>query len=52
LFAYSPADATAIPKPHILFCLVKIQNVLSFWYRLTPIVLEKNVVKGMLTLNC
>ena len=37
LFAYGPADTTAIPKPHH----IKSRLVLPFWYLLTQVVLEK-----------
>jgi len=40
LFAYGPADATAIPNA-VIFCLIYIQTGLPFWYRLTQVVLEK-----------
>ena len=45
LFAYDPADATAIPKPHHLLPL-KSRLVLSFCYRLTQAVLEKRPLNG------
>jgi len=32
----------------IIFCFIKIQNGLSFWCRLTQIVLEKKAIKWML----
>ena len=38
LFAYGPADATAIPNPIVSF---KSSPVLPFWYQLTQVVLEK-----------
>jgi len=41
LFAYGPADATAIPKPPSSLASVKSRLVLPFWYRLTQVVLEK-----------
>ena len=41
LFAYGPADATAIVKPHHLFDSFKSRPVLPFWYWLTQVVLEK-----------
>ena len=40
LFAYGPADAPAIPKPHNLV-LFKSRLVLPFWYQLFQVVLEK-----------
>jgi len=51
LFAYGPADATAIPKPHYLASF-KSRLFLSFWYWLTQVVLEKrplNIVSSILT---
>ena len=35
LFAYGPADATAIPKPPSSLALFKSRLVLPFWYQLT-----------------
>jgi len=48
LFAYGPADATAVPKPHHLFASLKFKSrlVLPFWYRLTQVVLEKRPLNG------
>ena len=48
LFAYGPADATAVPKPHHLFASFKFKSrlVLPFWYRLTQVVLEKRPLNG------
>ena len=40
MFAYGPADATAIPKPPSSLASFKSRLVLPFWYRLTPVVLE------------
>jgi len=45
LFAYDPADATAIPKPHHL--LPRLNTlVLPFWYQITQGVLEKRLLNG------
>jgi len=44
LFAYGPADATAIPKPPLSLASFKSRLVLPFWYRLTQVVLEEAVV--------
>jgi len=44
LFAYGPADAIAIPKPHyfpLSLASFKSRLVLPFWYRLAQVVLEK-----------
>ena len=41
LFAYGPADANAIPKPHHLLPPLKCRLVLPFWYQHTQVVLEK-----------
>ena len=38
MFAYGPAGATAIPKPHHV--------VLPVWYRLTQVVPEKRLLNG------
>ena len=48
LFAYGPADATAVPKPHHLFASFKFKSrlVLPFWYRLTQVVHEKRPLNG------
>ena len=43
LFAYGPADANAIPKPHHLLPPSKSRLVWPFWYRLTQVVLEEAV---------
>ena len=40
LFAYGPADATAVS------CLFTSRLVLCFWYRLTQVVLEKRPLNG------
>ena len=45
LFAYGPTDATATPNP-IVSCLIEIQTVLHFWYRLTQVVQEKRPLNG------
>ena len=45
MFAYGPADATAIPKRHHLASF-KSTLVLPFWYRLTQVVLEKKPLNG------
>jgi len=37
-FAYGPADATAIPKPHHLLSHINPDWFLPFWYRLTQVV--------------
>jgi len=42
LFAYVPADATAIPKLSSSFAPFKSRLVLSFWYWLTQVVREKS----------
>jgi len=45
LFAYGPADATAIPKPHNL--LPPLSRLVSpFWYWLTQVVLENRPLNG------
>ena len=44
MFAYGPADATAIPKPPLSLASFKSRLVLPFWYRLTQVVLEETVV--------
>jgi len=41
LFAYGPADVTAIPKPHHLLPHLNPNWFLPFWYWLTQVVLEK-----------
>ena len=41
LFAYGPADATAIQKTPSSIASFKSRLVLSSWYRLTQVVLEK-----------
>ena len=48
LFAYGPADATAIPELRhlLLLALFKSRPVLSFWYRLTQVVPEKRPLNG------
>ena len=43
MFAYGPADGTAVPKPHHLLPL---RLVLPFWYRLTQVVLVKRPLNG------
>ena len=45
LFAYGPADATAIPKPHHMLSHFN-RLLLSFWYRLTQVVLGKRPLNG------
>jgi len=45
LFAYGAAGATASQNP-IIFCLFKSRLVLSFWYRLMQVVLEKRPLNG------
>ena len=40
MFAYGPADATAIPKPWAS------SLSLPFWYRLSQVVLEKRPLYG------
>jgi len=53
LFAYGPADATAIPKLHHLLAhlILNSRLVLPFWYRLTPDVLEKRPLNGCSSSN-
>jgi len=47
LFAYGPADATAIPKPHhLLPHLNPDRSDLSFRYQLTQVVLDKRPLNG------
>jgi len=46
LFAYGPADAAAIPKPHHLLPDLYTDWFLPFWYRLTQVVLEKRPLNG------
>jgi len=41
LFAYGPADATAIPQTPPSLASFKCRLVLPFWYRLTQVVLAK-----------
>ena len=43
LFAYGPADATAIPKPQSSLASFKSRLVLPFWYR---VVMEKRPLNG------
>ena len=47
--AYSPADATATQR---LFASVKSRLVLSFWYRLTRVVLKKGPINGCVCVCC
>jgi len=44
LFAYSPANTTAIPKPPPSLASFKSRLVLPFWFQLTQIVLEKRLL--------
>ena len=44
LFAYGPADATAIPKPHHLLPHSNPDWFLPFWYQLTQAVVEKRLL--------
>ena len=44
LFAYGPADATAIPAPSL--ASFKSRLVFPFWYRLNQVVLEKRPLTG------
>jgi len=46
LFAYGPADATAIPKTPSSPASFKPRLLLPFWYRLTQVVLEKRPLNG------
>ena len=46
LFAYGPADATAIPKTLSSLASFQSRLVLPFWYRLTQVVLEKRQLNG------
>jgi len=47
LFAYGPADATAVPTPPpSSLDSFKSGLVLLFWYRLTQVVLEKRPLNG------
>ena len=46
LFAYGPADATAIPKRRLLLPRLKSRLVLLLWCRLTKAVLEKMPLNG------
>jgi len=46
LFAYGPADATAIPKPPTSLATFKFRLVLPYWYWLTKVVLEKRLLNG------
>ena len=46
LFAYGPADATAIPKPHHLLLHSNPDWFYFFWYRLNQVVLEKRPLNG------
>ena len=46
LFAYGPADATAIPKPPSSLASFKSRLVLPFWYQLTQVVLVKRPLNG------
>jgi len=47
LFAYDPADATAIPKPPSSLASFQFRPVLPFWYLLTQVVLEKRPLDGL-----
>ena len=49
LFAYGPADATAIPKPRHLLPHLNSEWFYHFWYRLTQVVPEKWPLTGYLT---
>ena len=46
LFAYGPADATAITKHHHLLSQLNLDWFLHFWCRLTQVVLEKRPLNG------
>jgi len=46
LFAYGPADATAVPKPRHLLPDLSPDRFLPFWYRLIQVVLEKRPLNG------
>jgi len=46
LFAYRPADATAMPKTLSPLASFKSRLVLPFWYHLTQVVLEKRPLNG------
>jgi len=46
LFAYGPADATAIPKTPSSLASFKSRLVLPFWFRLTQVVPEKRSLNG------
>jgi len=50
LFAYGPADATAIRKP-LSLVLFQSRLVSPFWYRLTQVVLEKRPLNGSISSN-
>ena len=46
MFAYGPADVTAIPKPPSSFASFESRLVLLLWYWLTQVVLEKRPLNG------
>ena len=46
LFAYGPADSTAISKLHHLLPHINPDWFLSFWYRFTQVVLVKRPLNG------
>jgi len=46
VIAYSSADATAIAKATSFLASFKSRLVLSFWYRLSHVVLEKLLLNG------
>jgi len=46
LFAYGPADATAIPKTPSSLASFQSRLVLPFWYRLTLVVRDKRPLNG------
>ena len=44
MFAYGPADATAIPEPHRLLPNLNPDWFYLFWYQLTQVVPEKRPI--------
>jgi len=51
VFAYGPVDATASQNPQHLLPHSNPDWFLSFWYRLTQVVLEKKAVKRVYFLD-